>query len=177
MAEQIATIGGGCFWCVEAVFSELKGVLKIASGYSGGQREHPTYEQVCSGATGHAEVVQIEFDDSVLSFENLLEIFFHVHDPTTLNQQGNDVGTQYRSVIYFHSSEQEQIAKDTVAKVENSGLWANAIVTEISPFESFYPAEEYHQDYFRKNPSQSYCVATIPPKLEKLKKKFAQFIS
>ncbi len=169
---ETVTLGGGCFWCLEAVYQQLKGVQQVVSGYAGGEIAHPTYEQVCSGTTGHAEVVQIIFDPEVISFENILEIFWHIHDPTTLNRQGNDIGTQYRSVIFYHDEQQESIARQSKEKTEKSGLWSSPIVTEIVPFIKFYPAESYHQDYYRNHPEQLYCTVMISPKLEKLRTKF-----
>lgn len=169
-------MGGGCFWCLEAVFLQLRGVESVVSGYSGGRRPSPTYNQVCSGATGHAEVVQVTFDDEVISYADLLRVFFHIHDPTTLNRQGNDVGTQYRSVIFAHNEEQAAVAEDIKLEILESDYWGGPLVTEITPLSEFYPAEEYHQDYFARNPAQPYCLATIPPKLEKLKKNFSRFL-
>jgi peptide-methionine (S)-S-oxide reductase len=168
-----ATFGTGCFWCTEAVFDELKGVESVVSGYSGGALPDPTYEQVCGGLTGHAEVVQITFDPAVISFADLLEAFWQTHDPTTLNRQGNDVGTQYRSAIFYHSDEQRQEAEHYKQKLNASGAFRGPIVTEIKPYKNFYPAEKYHQDYFAQNPYQSYCAAIIRPKVEKFKKVFA----
>jgi peptide-methionine (S)-S-oxide reductase len=165
---EIATLGGGCFWCTEAIFKRLKGVESVVSGYSGGTRENPTYEQVTSEATGHAEAVQVEFDPSIISFEKILKIFFHLHDPTTTNRQGNDVGTQYRSVIFYHSPEQEQTAEKVKQEVADEGKFKDPIVTEIVPFENFYTAEKYHQDYYENNKSQGYCDFVITPKIQKL---------
>lgn len=166
---QQATIGGGCFWCTEAVFQEIKGVEKVVSGYSGGNVPgHPTYREICSGLTGHAEVVQINFDANVISYEDILVIFMTTHDPTTLNKQGGDVGTQYRSVIYFHDENQKEIAEDVVKKVAD--YYDNRIVTEISPLDVFYKAEDNHQDYYRNNKEQGYCSFVIAPKLVKLRK-------
>lgn len=169
---EIATLAGGCFWCTEAIFKRLKGVEDVVSGYSGGARENPTYEQVSSEATGHAETIQIEFDPSVISYEKILEIFFHLHDPTTVNRQGNDVGSQYRSVIFYHTPEQEEIAKKVKQEVADSGLYKDAIVTEITPFEEFYPAENYHQNYYDSNQVQGYCSYVITPKIQKLLKDY-----
>ena len=169
---EIVTFGSGCFWCTEAVFQQLKGVETVLSGYSGGHVENPSYEQVVTGRTGHAEVCQIQFDPEQISFENMLEVFFNTHDPTTLNRQGNDVGTQYRSVIFYHSEEQKKIAEGVKAELEKSGPWKTPIVTEIVPFEKFYPAEDYHQNYFRNNPNQGYCRLVIAPKLDKFEKVF-----
>jgi len=164
-----ATLAGGCFWCLEAVFQQLKGVDRVESGYAGGRLADPTYEQVCSGTTGHAEVVQVTFDPAVVSFSDLLEIFFVIHDPTTLNRQGADAGTQYRSAIFYHTPEQQAQAVRVVRELEASQVWESAIVTAIVPLERFYPAEEYHRDYFRRNPGQGYCRAVIAPKVAKLR--------
>jgi peptide-methionine (S)-S-oxide reductase len=172
MATETATLGGGCFWCLEAVYQELKGVLQVESGYTGGQVPDPTYEQVCGGATGHAEVVRVTFDRAVVSYRELLEIFFTIHDPTTLNRQGNDVGTQYRSVIYYHSPEQLDTARHVIAEMAN--VWDAPIVTEVSPAETYYKAEPYHQNYFRQHPLQGYCAFVVAPKLEKFRKIFAE---
>lgn len=173
MAQEIATLGGGCFWCVEVVFQQLKGVEKVVSGYEGGGNANPTYEQVCTGKTGHAEVIQITFDPAIISFEQLLEVFFKTHDPTTLNQQGADRGTQYRSVIFFHSPEQEKAAREIVAGLSAANAFPVPIVTQIVPAETFYSAELYHQNYYNDNPGNGYCQAVIPQKLDKLKKYFA----
>ena len=170
--EQIATLGGGCFWCLEAVFNELRGVHRVVSGYADGSVADPTYEQVCSGATGHAEVVQITFDPQVLSFEDLLDVFFVIHDPTTLNRQGYDIGTQYRSVILYHTPDQQAISEHAIRELNGAKLWDAAIVTELKPCAVFYPAEEYHQDYFKRNPLQSYCQAIIAPKVAKARTHF-----
>ncbi len=167
-STEKAVLGGGCFWCLEAVFEEVKGVKDVVSGYAGGSIENPSYDAVCSGATGHAEVVQITFDPSVVAFRDLLEIFWSIHDPTTLNRQGADVGTQYRSVIFYSDEEQKKIAE--ASKKEAQKRFYDPIVTEISPLVKFWPAEEYHQDYFRKNPYQGYCQAVVAPKVEKFKK-------
>ncbi|MFX1578914.1 MAG: peptide-methionine (S)-S-oxide reductase MsrA [Promethearchaeota archaeon] len=169
---ETATFGSGCFWCTEAVFQQLKGVSSVVSGYSGGHVENPTYQQVCTGRTGHAEVCQIQFDPEQISYEELLEVFFNTHDPTTLNRQGNDVGTQYRSVIFYHSEEQRETAERVKAELDNSGDWKNPIVTEIVPFEGFYKAEDYHQNYYRNNPNAGYCRLIIAPKLNKFEKVF-----
>jgi peptide-methionine (S)-S-oxide reductase len=171
--REIATLGGGCFWCLEAVFQQLDGVDQVESGYAGGNVVHPTYQQVCSGATGHAEVVQITFDPSVISFAELLDVFFDIHDPTTLNRQGPDVGTQYRSVILYHSPEQKRIAEEKIAALNASGVYRVPVVTQLAPFEAFYRAEDYHQDYFRNNPYQSYCQVVIAPKVAKFREHFA----
>lgn len=171
---EIATLGEGCFWCSEAIFQRIKGVIKVESGYSGGNVPNPSYEAVCSGKTRHAEVVQITFDPSIISYRELLEIFFSTHDPTTLNRQGADVGTQYRSVIFYHNEEQKKIAEEIKEKLNDSKIWENPIVTEISPFKNFYKAEDYHQNYYNNNPYQPYCSFVISPKLEKLKKFFSE---
>ncbi|MCI4336699.1 MAG: peptide-methionine (S)-S-oxide reductase MsrA [Thermoplasmata archaeon] len=172
--EGVATLGGGCFWCTEAVFSELKGVREVLPGYSGGERPNPTYEQVCDGDTGHAEVVQVRFDPTVISYHDLLAIFFTVHDPTTLNRQGNDMGTQYRSVIFYHDAAQRDVAQQTVTEVQAARIWPGRIVTEVTPFRAFFPAEEYHRDYFRRNPGQGYCRAIIAPKVAKFRAHYAE---
>lgn len=170
---ELATFGNGCFWCTEAVFQELKGVHKVESGYSGGKIKNPTYREVGSGMTGHAEVVQIAYDPSVISYAELLEVFWKTHDPTTLNKQGADVGTQYRSVVFYHNEEQKQLAEEYKEKLNKAGIWDNPIVTEISPYTAFYEAEDYHQDYYSLNPNQGYCRVVITPKLEKFRKVFA----
>jgi len=167
---ELATLGGGCFWCLEAVFQDLKGVERVVSGYSGGTIADPSYEQVCTGHTGHAEVVQVTFDPATLSYRDLLEVFFGIHDPTTLNRQGADVGTQYRSVIFYHSPEQQRTAQEVIAAIERDGVYDAPIVTDVVPFAAFYPAEEYHQNYFRRNPGQGYCRAVIAPKVAKFRK-------
>ena len=169
---EIATFGTGCFWCTEAVFQQLKGVASVVSGYSGGHIENPTYEQVTAGRTGHAEVCQIEFNPDQISFEELLEVFFNTHDPTTLNRQGNDVGPQYRSVIFYHSEKQKEIAERVKNGLETNKTFKKPIVTEITAFSKFYPAEDYHQNYFRNNPNQGYCRHVIAPKLNKFEKVF-----
>jgi len=169
---EIATFGAGCFWCVEAVFQQLKGVQRVVSGYAGGQVANPTYQQVCSGTTGHAEVIQITFDPAVISYADLLEVFWRTHDPTTLNRQGADVGTQYRSAIFYHSEEQKRIAEQSLAEADASNLWPNPIVTRIAPLDRFYEAESYHQDYYRLNSNQRYCQLVIDPKLRKFRKEF-----
>lgn len=175
MATEIATLGGGCFWCTEAVFDELRGVRDVVSGYAGGDAPNPTYEEVCGGATGHAEVVQVTFDPEEVSFREILEVFFTVHDPTTLNRQGADVGTQYRSVIFHHSPEQKATAEAVIAEVEAEGIWGGApIVTELSPAPDFFPAEGYHQEYFARNPGQGYCQVVIAPKVAKFRKKYLE---
>lgn len=169
-----ATFGGGCFWCVEAVFQQLKGVQSVVSGYAGGRRENPTYEQVCSGATGHAEVIQVTFDPSVIGYPDLLEVFWSVHDPTTLNRQGADVGTQYRSVIFYHNESQKVLAEEYKVQLDKSGTFRDPIVTEISPLPTFYSAEKYHQNYFNDNGNQPYCSFVIRPKVEKFQKEFGK---
>jgi peptide-methionine (S)-S-oxide reductase len=167
---ELATLGGGCFWCLEAVFRDLKGVERVVSGYAGGSVPDPSYEAVCTGRTGHAEVVQVTFNPDVLSYRDLLAVFFSIHDPTTLNRQGADVGTQYRSVIFSHDPEQERAAREVMAELERQGIWDAPIVTAVTPFQVFYPAEEDHQDYFRRNPGQGYCRAVIAPKVTKFRK-------
>jgi peptide-methionine (S)-S-oxide reductase len=166
---ELATMGGGCFWCTEAVLERLPGVKKVISGYAGGKTVNPSYEDICTGTTGHAEVIQVEFDPTVISYEKLLDVFFEAHDPTTLNRQGADEGTQYRSVIFYHTEEQHKAAGR--AKLAAQAFWPDPIVTEISPLPKFYPAEGYHQDYFRKNPNQGYCTFVIKPKMKKLEAK------
>jgi peptide-methionine (S)-S-oxide reductase len=170
--REIATLGAGCFWCVEAVYQALKGVQRVVSGYTGGHVENPTYYQVCRGNTGHAEAVQITFDPDVISFADILDVFWVTHDPTTLNRQGPDVGTQYRSAIFYHSEEQRETAEKSKQQTDASDLWPAAIVTEIVPAATFYEAEDYHQNYYRQNPSQPYCYVMIEPKLQKLRKAF-----
>jgi peptide-methionine (S)-S-oxide reductase len=167
---QIATLAGGCFWCLEAVYTELKGVQKVVSGYAGGQTENPTYQAVCSGATGHAEVVQITFDPRLISYLELLQVFFTIHDPTTLNRQGADVGTQYRSAIFYHDPGQKAAADQVIAEIEAAQIWPQPIVTQVVPLTAFYPAEAYHQDYFKRNPYQGYCQVVIAPKVAKFRK-------
>lgn len=171
--EALATFGGGCFWCTEAVFQELKGVLGVESGYTGGGTERPTYEEVCSGLTGHAEAVQVRYDPSQVTYEQILEVFFKTHDPTTLDRQGADVGTQYRSVIFTHDAAQRETAERIRKALDASGAYDAPIVTEIADFEAWFPAEDYHQDYFSNNPGNGYCRAVIQPKLEKFRKVFA----
>jgi len=167
-----ATFGGGCFWCVEAVYQQLDGVVSVASGYTGGQRANPTYEQVCSGATGHAEVIQIVYDTTKISFDELLQVFWTVHDPTTLNRQGADVGTQYRSVVFYHNENQKEITQSYIEKLNKEHAFANPVVTEVSPITTFYKAEDYHQNYYNDNQNQPYCSFVIQPKVEKFKKVF-----
>ena len=168
--HEVATLAGGCFWCLEAAFSDLRGVERVESGYAGGRVPNPSYEAVCTGTTGHAEVVQITFDPEQVSYSDLLHVFFTIHDPTTLNQQGGDVGTQYRSAVFYHSPEQKAEVERVIAELKAEHVWDDPIVTEIVPFERFYPAEEYHRDYYRRNPNQGYCRAVIAPKVAKVRK-------
>ncbi len=172
MSSEVATLAGGCFWCLEAVYDDLKGVEDVVSGYAGGHVSDPSYEQVCTGSTGHAEVVQITFDPDVVTFRDLLDVFFTIHDPTTLNRQGADVGTQYRSAIFYHSPEQKAVAEQTIKDLEAAHLWDNPIVTEVKPVEDFYAAEDYHQEYFQHHPEQGYCRVVIAPKVAKFRKKY-----
>jgi peptide-methionine (S)-S-oxide reductase len=169
---ETATLAAGCFWCVEAVFDDLRGVEDVVSGYSGGHTENPTYQQVCSETTGHAEVVQIRFDPAEISFRDILYVFFAVHDPTTLNRQGNDIGTSYRSAIFYHNDEQKQIAEEVINELDDKDIWEEPIVTEVTEFTNFYPAEAYHQEYFSNNPNQPYCAAVVAPKVAKFRKMF-----
>lgn len=171
MQSDVAILGGGCFWCLEAVYLEMRGVTKVESGYMGGHELHPTYEQVCAGTTGHAEVVRLEFDPQQVSYRDILEVFFTIHDPTTLNRQGNDIGTQYRSAIFTNSPAQDGVARQVMAEMAN--VWDAPIVTEIKPAETWYRAEEYHQDYFNQHPLQGYCAFVVAPKVAKFKKTFA----
>jgi peptide-methionine (S)-S-oxide reductase len=171
--KETATLAGGCFWCLEAVYRELKGVERVQSGYANGRRPNPTYEQVCTGTTGHAEVVQIDFDPSVITFKDLLDVFFTIHDPTTLDRQGNDVGTQYRSGIFTHDAKQESVAREKIAELTNEGVWDDPIVTVVEPLQSFYPAEDYHAAYFERNGGQPYCQFVVAPKVAKARQKFA----
>ncbi len=171
--RRLATLGGGCFWCLEAVFEQLQGVVSVASGYAGGHADDPSYRDVCTGATGHAEVVQIEFDPTVISFSEVLDVFFAMHDPTTLNRQGADVGSQYRSVIFWHDDEQRQAAEQKIVALNAAQIWDRPIVTQVAPFESLFRAEEYHQGYFQSNPFQPYCQAVVSPKVAKFRQKFA----
>ena len=168
--RETATLAGGCFWCLEAAFQDLKGVETVQSGYAGGRVANPSYEDVCTGTTGHAEVVQLTFDPQIVTFEDLLHVFFTIHDPTTLNRQGADVGTQYRSAIFYHSPEQKATAERVIAELQAGKLWDEPVVTELKPLGAFYPAEEYHRDYFRRNPNQGYCRAVIAPKVAKVRK-------
>ena len=170
--KKTATLGGGCFWCLEAVYDQLRGVVDVVSGYSGGRTPRPTYEQVCTGATGHAEVVQVTFDVSAITFREILTVFFTVHDPTTRNRQGADVGTQYRSAIFYHSPEQKATAEQVIAEMTAAQVWPAPIVTEVTPFTVFYPAEDYHQEYFAHHPEQGYCQAVVAPKAAKFRKQF-----
>lgn len=171
--KEMATLGGGCFWCLEPVFLDLKGVEEVVSGYAGGSAPAPTYQQVCSGRTGHAEVVQVTFDPQVISYEDILRVFFTIHDPTTLNRQGADVGTQYRSVIFYHDEAQKAAAQRVMGEVEAQKIWKDPLVTELSPLPEFYPAEDYHQRYFENNPGQGYCRVVIAPKVSKFRKQYA----
>ena len=171
-ANEIATLGGGCFWCVEAVFQELEGVRFVESGYSGGEKPNPTYQEVCSEVTGHAEVVQVHFDSNTITFREILEAFFATHDPTTLNRQGGDIGTQYRSAIFFGSTQQREIAEELIAELNSRQIFDSPIVTEVTELDTFYSAENYHQDYFRQNPAQGYCQAVISPKMSKFRSMF-----
>ena len=168
--SEIATLGGGCFWCVEAVFQRIDGVISVKPGYAGGNVKNPTYKQICTGNTGHAEVAKIEFDNSKITYSQILNVFWQSHDPTTLNRQGNDVGTQYRSVIFFHNESQEEIAKKSKVDADKSGYWDNEIVTEVTLLNNYYDAEDYHDDYYNNNPNQPYCLFVIKPKLDKLEK-------
>ncbi|MCC6452633.1 MAG: peptide-methionine (S)-S-oxide reductase MsrA [Acidobacteria bacterium] len=175
MAElETATLAGGCFWCTESVFDELRGVESVVSGYSGGHKDSPTYQEVCTGTTGHAEVIQIEFDPAEIDFPDILRVFFTVHDPTTLNRQGGDIGTQYRSSVFYHSEAQRQAAEDVIREIDAAAIYPNPIVTEVVPFEKFWPAEDYHQEYFVNNPNQPYCSAVIAPKVAKFRKMYAE---
>jgi peptide-methionine (S)-S-oxide reductase len=171
---ELATLAGGCFWCLEAVFVRLKGVESVVSGYAGGSVPNPSYELVCTGTTGHAEVVQVAFDPSVVSYRDLLQIFFTIHDPTTLNRQGADAGTQYRSAIFYHTEEQRAEASDVIAGLTAAGLWADPVVTELVPLEAFYPADEYHQDYYERHSAQPYCRTVIEPKVAKLRQQYLE---
>lgn len=171
---EVATLGGGCFWCLEAVYDELEGVLNVKSGYAGGRVPQPSYQQVCTGTTGHAEVVQVTFDPEVTPFNEVLEVFFTIHNPTTLNRQGADVGTQYRSVIFYHDQSQKETAEQVIREINAASIWDSPIVTQVAPLEKFYPAEEYHQEYYQKNPYQGYCQVVVAPKVAKFRQKFAQ---
>ena len=176
MTTELATLAGGCFWCLDAVYRDLRGVTKVESGYAGGTDPKPTYERVCSGQTGHAEVVQVTFDPTVVSYRDLLEVFFSIHDPTTLNRQGADVGTQYRSAVYHHSPEQERVAREMIAELERDGVWTG-IVTEVAPIGDYHPAEAYHQNYFANNPRQPYCQAVVGPKVAKFRQKHLSMLA
>ncbi len=176
-AHETATLAGGCFWCTEAIFSQLRGVRSVLPGYSGGSVPNPSYEQVCTGRTGHAEAVQIDFDPSVISFHDLLLVFFSTHDPTTLNRQGHDVGTQYRSAVFYRSPQQLKTAQEVVKEIAANRLWKGTVVTELVPFQAFYPAEDYHREYFRRNPTQTYCQMVIEPKVAKFRKQFVAQLS
>jgi peptide-methionine (S)-S-oxide reductase len=169
---EIASLGGGCFWCIEAAFQMIRGVINVESGYAGGTTISPTYEQVCTGTTGHAEVVQVTFDPKIISFKDLLEVFFTAHDPTTLNRQGADVGTQYRSVIFYHNERQKKIAEQTIEKIDAAKVWDNPIVTAVEPLKIFYKAEDYHRKYYDQHPEAAYCRVVIAPKIAKLRKKY-----
>ncbi len=171
--QETATLGGGCFWCTEAVFDAVKGVEDVVSGYSGGHTENPTYQEVCSETTGHAEVIQLKFDPEKISYKEVLEIFFGTHDPTTLNRQGNDVGSSYRSAVFYHTDKQKEIAEEVIEEIESEGIFEDAIVTEVTEFTKFYPAEDYHQNYFENNPNQPYCSAVVSPKVGKFRQKFS----
>lgn len=172
--REVATLGGGCFWCLEPVYDDLRGVEDVVSGYAGGEAPNPTYEAVCAGTTGHAEVVQVTFDPAVVPFREILEVFFTIHDPTTLDRQGADVGTQYRSVVFYHSPEQKATAEEVIAELEREKVWDDPIVTQVVPFTEFYPAEAYHQEYYRRNPYQGYCQVVIAPKVAKFRKKYLE---
>lgn len=176
MAEAVATFGGGCFWCLEAVFERLRGVSDVTSGYSGGEDPNPTYERVCGGRTGHAEVVRITYDPEVVNFATLLEVFFLSHDPTTLNRQGADIGTQYRSVVFCHDAEQESVTRAMISRLDASGVFSGSVVTQVAPLAKFFPAEEYHQDYFRSNPHAPYCQVVVAPKVSKLLKNHPDWV-
>lgn len=170
MDKELATLAGGCFWCLEAVYEQVRGIEKVVSGYSGGHVPEPSYQQVCSETTGHAEVVQITFDSSVISYEEIVSIFFGIHDPTTLNRQGNDVGSSYRSAIFYHDEKQKKVAEETISCLDSTGVWNDSIVTEVTAISVFYPAEDYHQQYYRRNTNQPYCQIVISPKLAKFRK-------
>lgn len=174
MNQEVATLGGGCFWCLEAVYQQLKGVSSVVSGYTGGHVVNPTYRQVCEKTTGHAEVVQITFNSDIVSFKELLDVFFTIHDPTTLNRQGNDIGPQYRSAIYYHSPEQKAVAEEAIKELDSSGLWGKPAVTEVTELDVFYRAEDYHQNYFVDNPNQGYCRVIIAPKVAKFRQKYME---
>ncbi len=172
--KELATIGGGCFWCIEVIFNQLRGVEKVESGYSGGTVANPTYEQVCTGTTGHAEVIQITFNPKIISFKDILEIFFTIHEPTTVNRQGDDVGSQYRSIIFYHNNSQKVIAEQIIKEIDAKKIWNTPIVTQVEPFRIFYKAEDYHQMYYTNNPNQPYCRVIISPKVTKFKKRYRE---
>jgi peptide-methionine (S)-S-oxide reductase len=172
MASEIATLAGGCFWCLEAAFEQLQGVERVVSGYTGGELANPSYEQVCNGETGHAEAVQVHFDPATITYRQLLEIFFTIHDPTTLNRQGPDTGTQYRSAIFYHSAEQREAAEQAIRDLDGAQIWDAPIVTDVAPLTQFFPAEGYHQSYFRRNPRQPYCMAVVAPKVAKVRARY-----
>lgn len=176
MSEQTITLGGGCFWCIEAPMQKIRGVQKVISGYAGGKVKNPTYREVCSGLTGHAEVVQVTFDDAVVSLETILEVFFSIHDPTTLNRQGADVGSQYRSAIYYQNEEQASVVRNVLAQLQKDKVFDDPIVTEVEPLRVFFPAEDYHQDYYNNNPNQPYCSFVVKPKVEKVKRSFQHLL-
>jgi peptide-methionine (S)-S-oxide reductase len=173
---QTATLAGGCFWCLEAVFDEVKGVHSVESGYAGGTKANPSYREVCTGTTGHAEVTQVTFDPQIVSYKDILNVFFAIHDPTTMNRQGNDVGTQYRSAIFYHNDEQKKIAEETVKELNNQHIWDKPIVTEVTKLDKFYMAEDYHQEYFANNPNQPYCQAVVAPKVSKFRKQHLEML-
>jgi peptide-methionine (S)-S-oxide reductase len=172
--KEVVTLAGGCFWCLEAVFNEVEGIERVVSGYSGGATINPSYSEVCTGSTGHAEAVQLMFEPEKISLRQILQVFFAIHDPTTLNRQGNDVGTQYRSAIFYHNEEQKAVAEQVIRELNAAHVWKSPIVTEVTPFQAFYPAEDYHQEYFNRNPAQSYCRMVVAPKLDKFKKQFPE---
>lgn len=172
--REVATLGGGCFWCLDAVYRQLRGVENVVAGYAGGTKPNPTYREVCTGQTGHAEVIQITFDPSVISYRDLLDVFFTIHDPTTVDRQGGDIGPQYRSIVLYQSPEQERTAREAMATIEAEKIWDDPIVTQVEPLRTFYPAEQYHQDYFTLNPRQSYCQAVIAPKVAKFRRRFLE---
>lgn len=174
--SEIATLGGGCFWCIEAIYNDIRGVRSALSGYAGGHVRNPTYEQVCSHTTGHAEVVRVEFNPDAISYRDILDLFFSIHDPTTLNRQGNDVGEQYRSVIFYRDDEQKRIAQETIKELTEARAFRDPIVTQVEPFRDFYPAEDYHQEYFKNNPYQPYCRVVIAPKVTKFRKSHAEML-
>jgi len=173
---QTATLAGGCFWCLEAVYDDIKGVHSVESGYAGGHMDNPTYREVCNGTTGHAEVIQVRFDPNVVSYRNLLNVFFAIHDPTTLNRQGADIGTQYRSAIFYHDDEQKKVAEEVIKDLNAQKIWDNPIVTEVTKLDKFYMAEDYHQEYFARNPYQPYCMAVVAPKVSKFRKHFLELL-